>query len=97
MEHRPSNGESDLPNQLFIDPDECIDCGACVPECPWEAIYEEDDVPDPFRPDVALNALVRGRRDEFRVPEIVKTPVPTPDAVRANLERWGLSRKTYPT
>lgn len=97
LEHRPSNGESDLPNQLFIDPDECIDCGACVPECPWEAIYEEDDVPDPFRPDVALNALVRGRRDEFRVPEIVKTPVPTPDAVRANLERWGLSRKTYPT
>lgn len=30
---------------LYIDPDECIDCGACVPECPVEAIYEEGDVP----------------------------------------------------
>lgn len=31
--------------QLFIDPDICIDCGACEPECPVEAIFEEDDVP----------------------------------------------------
>ena len=29
----------------MIDPEECIDCGACVPECPVEAIFEEDDVP----------------------------------------------------
>ena len=32
-------------NFLAIDPEECIDCGACVPECPVEAIFEEDDVP----------------------------------------------------
>tara|TARA_Y100001937_G_C7075544_1_gene310429 strand:+ start:879 stop:1154 length:276 start_codon:yes stop_codon:yes gene_type:complete len=31
---------------LIIDPDECIDCGACIPECPVGAIYYEDDVPD---------------------------------------------------
>lgn len=31
---------------LFIDPDECIDCGACVPECPVEAIYDETELPD---------------------------------------------------
>ncbi len=31
---------------LVIDPDECIDCGACITECPVEAIYYEDDVPD---------------------------------------------------
>src|SRR5688572_18240608 len=31
--------------QLFIDPEECIDCGACEPECPVNAIYPEDDVP----------------------------------------------------
>ena len=31
--------------QLFIDPDECIDCGACEPECPVEAIFEETEVP----------------------------------------------------
>ena len=31
---------------LYIDPDECIDCGACVPECPVEAIYDETELPD---------------------------------------------------
>ena len=31
--------------QLYIDPDTCIDCGACVPECPFEAIFPEDEVP----------------------------------------------------
>ena len=32
--------------QLFIDPEECIDCGVCEPECPVEAIYAEDDLPE---------------------------------------------------
>ena len=31
--------------QLYINPEECIDCGACEPECPVEAIFAEDDVP----------------------------------------------------
>jgi|TARA_R110002020_G_scaffold475894_2_gene713884 ferredoxin len=31
---------------LVIDPDDCIDCGACIPECPVDAIYAEEDVPD---------------------------------------------------
>jgi len=34
------------PNFLVIDPDECIDCTLCEPECPAEAIYAEDDLPD---------------------------------------------------
>lgn len=33
---------------LYIQPDECIDCGACEPVCPVEAIYYEDDLPDEF-------------------------------------------------
>jgi len=33
-------------NFLVINPDECIDCGACVPECPTEAIFSEDDLPE---------------------------------------------------
>ncbi len=33
------------PNMLAIDPDECIDCTLCEPECPAEAIYSEDDLP----------------------------------------------------
>jgi ferredoxin len=34
------------PNFLVIDPDECIDCTLCVPECPVDAIYSEDELPD---------------------------------------------------
>jgi len=44
------------PNFLVIDPDECIDCTLCVPECPAEAIFAEDDVPDSQRAFIALNA-----------------------------------------
>ncbi len=33
------------PDQLYIHPDECIDCGACEPECPVTAIFVEEDVP----------------------------------------------------
>ena len=32
----------------YIDPATCIDCGACVPECPYSAIFHEDDVPDAY-------------------------------------------------
>jgi ferredoxin len=41
---------------LVIDPAECIDCTLCVPECPVEAIYAEDDVPDAQKKFIALNA-----------------------------------------
>jgi ferredoxin len=33
---------------LVINPNECIDCGVCIPECPEEAIYQTDDVHDPW-------------------------------------------------
>jgi NAD-dependent dihydropyrimidine dehydrogenase PreA subunit len=32
-------------NMLYIDPNDCVDCGACLPVCPTEAIYYEDDLP----------------------------------------------------
>jgi ferredoxin len=44
------------PNMLVIDPDECIDCTLCVAECPVEAIFAEDDVPDSQREFIQLNA-----------------------------------------
>ncbi|MBI4997677.1 MAG: ferredoxin family protein [Rhodocyclales bacterium] len=44
------------PNFLVIDPDECIDCTLCVPECPVEAIFAEDDVPTGQKAFIALNA-----------------------------------------
>jgi len=34
---------------FYIDPDTCIDCGACVPECPWAAIFPEDEVPSAYK------------------------------------------------
>ncbi len=42
-------------NFLAIDPDECIDCGACVPECPVEAIYPDDELPERWAEYAALN------------------------------------------
>ena len=42
---------------LYIDPDECIDCGACEPACPVNAIFAEDDVPDNMSAYTAINAL----------------------------------------
>ena len=44
------------PNFLVIDPEECIDCTLCVPECPAEAIFAEDDVPADQQGFIALNA-----------------------------------------
>ena len=43
------------PNFLVIDPDECIDCTLCVPECPIEAIFDENDLPEEMHHFVALN------------------------------------------
>jgi NAD-dependent dihydropyrimidine dehydrogenase PreA subunit len=42
---------------LVIDPEECIDCGACEPECPVEAIFPEDALPDKWEPFVKINAV----------------------------------------
>ena len=41
---------------LYIHPEECIDCEACVPECPVEAIFHEDNVPGEWKSFVELNA-----------------------------------------
>ncbi len=42
---------------LYIDPDECIDCGACEPACPVSAIFSEDDVPDNQKAFIQINAV----------------------------------------
>jgi ferredoxin len=41
---------------LYIHPDECIDCEACVPECPVEAIFSADNVPEEWQSYIQLNA-----------------------------------------
>ena len=45
-------------DQLYIHPDECIDCGACEPECPVSAIFPEEDVPPNMTAFIAKNAEV---------------------------------------
>jgi len=63
------------PNFLVIDPDECIDCALCEPECPAEAILSEEDVPDEQEAFIELNAeLSRGW------PTISRQQPPLPDA-----------------
>ena len=50
---------------LVIHPDECIHCGACEPECPVEAIFEDDDVPEKWTEFVEVNTKVtEGYSDE---------------------------------
>lgn len=44
------------PNFLVIDPEECIDCQLCVPECPVNAIYDEVDLPDNQTDFIEINA-----------------------------------------
>ena len=44
------------PNFLVINPDECIDCALCEPECPVNAIYSEDELPENYAEYMELNA-----------------------------------------
>ena len=43
-------------NMLVIDPDECIDCGVCVDECPVSAIFPEEEVPEKWEAYIEINA-----------------------------------------
>jgi ferredoxin len=66
------------PQFLVIDPDECIDCAVCVPECPVNAIVAEDDLPADQRAFLDIN--VRLSREW---PSITRRKAPLPDA-----EQW---------
>jgi ferredoxin len=79
-----------FPNQLYIHPDECIDCGACEPECPWQAIFEEAAVPAVFADDTPLNYKMMEHKDEFEVSPTEKKEHPTAVEVETNKRKWGL-------
>src|SRR5882672_5656211 len=66
------------PVSLVIDPEECIDCAICIPECPVNAIYAEADVPPHFVPFLEIN-----RRLSKEWPVISDQKEPLPDA-----DRW---------
>jgi ferredoxin len=66
------------PNFLVIDPDECIDCSLCEPECPAHAIYSEDEVPADQQHFIELNKELA---KNWPVITEVKTPA-------ADAEEW---------
>jgi ferredoxin len=63
------------PNFLAINPDECIDCAVCVPECPVNAIYADTDLPEDQRQFLEINAEV-----SKTWPVIARKKDPLPDA-----------------
>ena len=65
------------PNFLVIDPDECIDCAACVPECPTEAIFLDEDVPGKWQEYIEINARLA---EKWSSRIIVEQKDPMPDA-----------------
>ena len=50
-----ASGFNPANKMLYINPEECIDCGACEPECPVEAIFEEDAVPEEWTKYIPMN------------------------------------------
>jgi NAD-dependent dihydropyrimidine dehydrogenase PreA subunit len=58
--------DEDIDRKLYIDPDECIDCGACEPVCPVTAIFAEDDVPDNQKAYTEIDALWFKDKDAAR-------------------------------
>ena len=65
------------PNMLVIDPDECIDCAVCIPECPVNAIYAEEDLPADQQAFTELNAQL-AKLPTWK--SITKRKAPLPDA-----------------
>ena len=80
----------EVDRMLVIDAEECIDCGACEPECPWQAIYEESAVPDLFKDDIPLNHATVDLSDQFKVKGFVQIEHPTPEKIVANKRKWGM-------
>lgn len=52
--------------QLFIHPDECIDCGACVDPCPVDAIYHEDEIPEKWQGFIEENKVFFEGKEDIR-------------------------------
>ena len=77
----------ELADRLVIHPDECIDCTACVSECPVQAIYAEADLPSQFQADLELNAAEAKRVKDAGQSALVQKhePLATAEARKAEL------------
>jgi ferredoxin len=68
---------ADEDRMLYIDPAECIDCGACVDPCPVDAIYAEEDLPPEWNEWTGINQeYFTGDREEVRARVAVKVAIP---------------------
>jgi ferredoxin len=76
----------ELDNQLVIHPEECIDCTACVAECPVQAIYAEGDVPAEYQANIEFNATEARRLKDSGQEAIVKKKDPLPTAAQRKVE-----------
>ena len=76
----------ELDNQLVIHPEDCIDCTACVAECPVEAIYAEAGVPQEYHSSIDFNASEAKRLKDSSQEAIVKKKEPLPTAVQRKTE-----------
>ena len=72
------------PNMLVINPEECIDCNLCVPECPVDAIFAEDDLPEGQTRFTALNAELS---EQWPVITMIKDPPEDADAWKTVTEK----------
>ena len=92
--------EEGVDKMLYIDPIECIDCGACVPACPVDAIFTEDTVPEDQAPFYDINVLwfqdpaaARAKVEEF----LGGAPAAAPAAEATPASSWGAapSRRAF--
>ena len=89
VQHKDKGDAAGFKNQLYIDPEECINCGVCEPECPWEAIFEDEQVPEIFAADTAENAKIVETRDDFEVPDKEDVDPPTAEQIAENKAKHG--------
>lgn len=79
--------------QLYIHPQECIDCGACMPECPVQAIFPEANVPDQWRSYIEKNRLIFETRSVTKAADLPAETAPTPASViTPSTREWSRER-----
>ncbi len=79
-------------NQLYIHPDECINCAACEPACPWVAIFEDAQTPEIFKEDIERNAQIFKEHppEHFTIEAHPLRQHPTAEEVEENKRKWGM-------
>lgn len=83
----PVDAYYELDLRVVIDPEECIDCAACVAECPVEAIYADDEIPEEYESDIEFNATeaLRLKEDGQEPLTEQRDPLPTAEDKKAEL------------